>query len=424
MNNEKIVLQSPQPLNAGENNGTKLYAIAAACGLILGVLLCLSGGTFNLPIILMFIILSLLVGWGIRNKMLKYKSFGLRRMRFLVDEKPDYPELYQRLLPVFNSINIKMEMNEEGSICILYDGLYYDVVFNEDDTFSVLWRQSFLKSFLRQGYYITVYKKVSIAMGLIAYHVQKVCLGNGENYYVTAENTGISNSFFKSNEVKKGNRNIAIIVTVCIVIAVIGICIWTFLYELAMEVLYRGVTGEPQYSSEVYTDLVNSMDDDMYAAIIEEYACDTGSYSMNDIYELLEVYTENYHESGTMNFVDMTGWKAGLYMNDYMRYNDDYIGTGVIMEGEIMAKSGNVIEILDTPAFEEYSQIYDAGYTGTNDSVYFGADIGLTGSSSDAFFVGDQVQIVGVYCGKIAMTDGNYAPAIVAIDVYTMNSDY
>lgn len=51
----------------------------------------------------------------------------------------------------------------------------YDVIFNEDNSFTVYWHQSALKAFLSQGYYISIYKKAVVAMGIIAYHVQKAC---------------------------------------------------------------------------------------------------------------------------------------------------------------------------------------------------------------------------------------------------------
>ena len=211
MNKEKIVLQSPEPLNGGADNGKRFYMIAAGCGLALGIVLSLMWGTVNIFAWLFFALLTTLIGWGFRNKQLKYKCFGLRNMRFMVEEKPSYPELYQKLLPVFNSSDMKMELNKDGILCISYDCVYYDIVFNEDDSFSIHWHQSFAMAFLRQGNYISLYKKALIAMGIIAYHVQKVCLSSSEMYYEPTETGEMADAIQLPPKKEKSKRNIFLI---------------------------------------------------------------------------------------------------------------------------------------------------------------------------------------------------------------------
>ena len=185
MFNEKIVLETSAPLNDGGKSQTKICIIAMMCGILLGMIFAITSRAHLVGYILVFGLFGLLVGWGIKNKVLKYKSNILRTMRFMVDEKPSYSELYQRLFPLFRQLNIKMEINPNGSICIPYDGLLYDIIYNEDDSFSVRWRQSGFKAFMQQGYYISIYKKAVVAMGIIAYHVQRVCLNEDEAYYVS-----------------------------------------------------------------------------------------------------------------------------------------------------------------------------------------------------------------------------------------------
>lgn len=183
MNNEKIVLQSAKPLESKDRDGRKFYLIAAECGFGLGIVLAFMIGANIWAYLLLGLFVALLavpVGWGIRNKKLKYKCFGFRNMRFAVDEKPTQAELYQRLLPAFGSLGIKMEMNDKNGVCISHNGLYYNIVFNEDESFSVWWYQSLGMAFLRKGYYIGIYKKLLVSMGLIAYHVQRVCLNSNE----------------------------------------------------------------------------------------------------------------------------------------------------------------------------------------------------------------------------------------------------
>lgn len=190
MNNESIVLQSAAPLDDGETGSSKICIICGGCGLVLGLLICIWAGNFNLYEILLLGILGglgALIGWGIRNKKLRYKSAMLSRKRFMADEKPEYAELYQRLLPTFQALNLKMELNEKGIISVFHNGIYYDIVFNEDDSFSIHWHQSFLKELLASRFNISIYKKLVVSMGLIAYHVQRECLNDNEMYYTQEE---------------------------------------------------------------------------------------------------------------------------------------------------------------------------------------------------------------------------------------------
>lgn len=175
MNYEKLVLQSAKPLEGKVSDGRKFYLIAAGCGLGLGIVLSLVGGVINIGGWLFFALLTTLIGWGFRNKQLKYKCFGLRNMRFMADEKPSGQELYQKLLPVSAPLNIKLEVTKNGNLSVLQDDVYYDVIFNADDTFSLYWHQNFGKALLRGGYYIKLYKKALVSMGIIAYHIQQIC---------------------------------------------------------------------------------------------------------------------------------------------------------------------------------------------------------------------------------------------------------
>lgn len=176
MENKKIVLQSPAPLNDGGKSLYAPYIWGVVCGIILGIL-------FELSLLSMFVgifivgggLFGLLIGWGIKNKIIQYRCFGLRTLRFQADVLLPYPELWQRLVQVFGPMNIIMQVNQDGSICVPYDGLLYDIILYGDNSFAICWRQSMVNAIMRQGYYISIYKKAGIAMGMIAYHVQKAC---------------------------------------------------------------------------------------------------------------------------------------------------------------------------------------------------------------------------------------------------------
>lgn len=180
MENEKIVLQSPESLKAGKNHTLRFFVISFCVGFALGAVSGLTNDTFDLMTSLVLGVLVMLVGWGIRNKIMSYKSYGLRQMSFLIDEKPPYSELYQRLLPVFQSMNVRIELIDNAKISVFYKGLCYDVVYNKNDTFSVLWHEGATSTVVRSRFNVSIYGKVLDGMGFVAYYVQR-CLFNSGN---------------------------------------------------------------------------------------------------------------------------------------------------------------------------------------------------------------------------------------------------
>lgn len=188
MEYDLIVLESPQPLENGGKGQNKVYFIATGIGALVGILILIFNGVgFGMGYLLigvMFGVMGLLIGWGIKNKIVKYKCSVLERMRFLADEKLSTQELYQRLLPISNSLQLQMFQNEEGNLSFFYKGLYYDIIFNEDNSFSIRWHRSLVRAIASRGYFLSVYKKILTGMGLIGYYVQRVCMTENENYYI------------------------------------------------------------------------------------------------------------------------------------------------------------------------------------------------------------------------------------------------
>lgn len=399
MNNEKMVLQSSQPLDGGANNGVLYCVLFGMGGLVLSALICLLGGTFDILAILVFTVLSVLVGWGIRNKMLKYKCFGLRKLRFMVEVKPQSAELYQRLVAVFTPLNMKVELDQSGIVSVYHNGIYYDVVFNQDDSFSLYWRQSLIKSMLRQGYYISVYKKALVSMGLIAYYVQRVCLNNSERDCTPVQGEALQNNAqaYSPQTTKKKSHTGLIVALICVAAGVV-LLVGLFLF-------FWGIG---------YTSIMNS-DDMNYAAIVEEYPCDTGGYDNERLYEMYQVYMEDYLKVELDSFVDLTGLEAGMVMDEYMSYNSDYVGTPLIVEGEVTCINGNIIEIIDLPNEEEAMEIYEFGYSDLTFEAYYAVDIGMAQIVEEDLEVGDKVMVVGMYCGKMEVDGGEYIPSVMAM---------
>lgn len=422
MQNEKILLKSSEPL---EDEGKKLsviYIIVPGCGLLWG----LCTGSYFMTFLL--VVFGIPIGWGIKNLILKQKCWQFRYKRFLANEKPSYPELYQRLLPVFNSLNIEVKLNADGSICIPYGGLTYEVRYNADDSFSVRWSQSFFKAVLRMGYYISLYKKIRIAMGIIAYHVQQACLT--QNYFVS----GVQEEKAEEEKVEEEKKEIA---DVCSndkniehktdnvlkkfmgrVQSRYGIwgCVFVAVVASIIFFMIMGKVCENFFGNSMW----------YYADMLEEYQCDTGDYSKREVYDMIVGCYEDYNTYGLAHFQDLTVGYTLPIVSEFMSNNDDYIGTYVYMNGTVICNTGNIVEIQDEITFSESVQNEILSYVFDNvDALQYGADVSLLQDiDASAFMPGDYVEVIGMYCGKIRLRNGSYTPAIIAVDMYKCSPDF
>ena len=203
-NNEPLVLTSAEPINDG---GRKYNIIYWICAIGLGItFLCMAG----LPACLFGILLGLCVGWLIKNKILNTVDIMLRHIPFSIKNKDEYSELINRLLPVLAPYNMMIEKSAEkgGSPVITYQGIMYDVFYNDDDTFTIWWRKSIGKALLEFDS-IGKYRKISCAMGIIGYNIQKVCDGNSSvaNTSTTATvNETVKEKSTKTSTAKAGKK--------------------------------------------------------------------------------------------------------------------------------------------------------------------------------------------------------------------------
>lgn len=154
--------------------------------------------------------------------------------------------------------------------------------------------------------------------------------------------------------------------------------------------------------------------------MLEEYNCDTGNYSNEDIYNMIEDCYEDYCDYGIAHFEDLTTGYTLTTIDEYINNNDDYVGTYVYMNGTVVSSSGNIVEIVDHLTVAEKWQNEILGYVFSGiGALQYGADISLLDNvNADDFTAGDNVEVVGMYCGKIRLKDGSYTPAIIAVDIY------
>lgn len=168
---EKIILSSSEPINDGGRRWNYIYYISAAVMLVFFIAM-----GANLAGWIFAVILGLAVGWLIKNKIAETHAKCLRSKKFLVSNKIEYSKLIHELIPILTPLGALVEKSsdENGNPIIEYQGAFYDIFWNEDDSFCIWWRQNIVRAFFSIDY-IKIYRKEVAAMGIIGYHIQQIC---------------------------------------------------------------------------------------------------------------------------------------------------------------------------------------------------------------------------------------------------------
>lgn len=170
MQKKNIVLSSTEPIMDGGRKYNFLYIIGLIIGFVVGVIL----EGINMGIF--FALIGALVACAVKNFMCEVDCTNLRHMSFACTRKIPYAQLIQGLQPLLLPLNMVIERKKDGNPTILYKGLIYDVSYNEDDTFGIWWRRPVnIKTFLITKIYVSIIRRASVAYGIIAYNVQKIC---------------------------------------------------------------------------------------------------------------------------------------------------------------------------------------------------------------------------------------------------------
>lgn len=170
-NVQPMVLTSPEPINDGGRKYNWIYLVSAG---VIGVGLFTESGFTGLW---WGSLLGLCVGWLIKNKTLDIISHNLRNIEFQVKNKMPYDQLIAGLIPVLTPLGMTIEKSSDkgGAPVILYQGIIYDVTYDENkNTFTIWWRLNVARAFFLVDS-IKKYRKIVIAMGMIGYHVQTLC---------------------------------------------------------------------------------------------------------------------------------------------------------------------------------------------------------------------------------------------------------
>ncbi len=200
-----IRLDSSQPIDDGGRKYNFIYLIAVIAGVVLFIPM--MGVSFSA--LLFGGLLGAISAWVIKNIICRFKCYDLRTMTFAYDNAVPYAQLIQSLQPILLPLGMNIEISSQGYMVIKYKGVYYDVYYNNDHTFSIAWRMSVLGALITRNEYISQYRKACVAYGIIGYYVQNFCQWNSQNsgFDQNANINDYQNNTNMSNSQNMNNSN-------------------------------------------------------------------------------------------------------------------------------------------------------------------------------------------------------------------------
>lgn len=167
---EKVFrLKSPEPINDGGRKYNKMYFVLGGIGAVVGLF---SGGISGL---LFFALIMLVLALGIKYYIVDFKLKWSRNYKFALDKKVPGNVLIEKLIPILLPLNMTIEKDTNGLPIITYKNIIFDIIYNDDDTFTIWWRRSIMRSFFSLRGSISLYRDVVVVMGIVGYNIQKIC---------------------------------------------------------------------------------------------------------------------------------------------------------------------------------------------------------------------------------------------------------
>lgn len=166
-NLEPIILKAPVPLDDGGRKYNILYLLLGGGGLIAGFNAGLAGA-------LILGLFGIMIAYTIKLAIVDWKWKDLRKLKFALGYKRNYDELIQELLPILTPLNMGIEKHKEGYPSVIYKNTFFDVIYNDDQSFTIWWRKSLIRAFAPKSA-LSYYSDAVKAMGIIGYYVQQEC---------------------------------------------------------------------------------------------------------------------------------------------------------------------------------------------------------------------------------------------------------
>ena len=166
---EPIVLTSAGPIDDCGRKYNPIYFVIAAIAFVT----CLIGEkSFGSGV--SGALLGLGIGWLIKHCICDSKAGYFSDILFAVDRQVPYGTLTTKLISVLVPLGMAVENETDNSICIIFHGINYNVTYQSDTSFSVIWSVNFINEILGMNG-IRRYRKISRDTGIIAYHIQQIC---------------------------------------------------------------------------------------------------------------------------------------------------------------------------------------------------------------------------------------------------------
>ena len=103
----------------------------------------------------------------------EHLRFALRRKKFLWNPNVDWEQLFYVIQPILTGkYGMQVERSKDGTVKVTHDKLIYDIIINEDNTFSLWWRMTWARAFFTISGNKKGYRKSRTTMGIIVYEIQ------------------------------------------------------------------------------------------------------------------------------------------------------------------------------------------------------------------------------------------------------------
>ena len=119
-------------------------------------------------------VLGLIGVFIVEHFQMSFHKDKMRRLKFKFIGGVTSDEIYNKLQPeLTKKYGNKFEFDREGeTVSVKYDGIIYDINLQEDSTFCIWWRKSFVGAFFSFNEW-KEYRKIRTGTALVAYELQK-----------------------------------------------------------------------------------------------------------------------------------------------------------------------------------------------------------------------------------------------------------
>lgn len=218
---------------------------------------------------------------------------------------------------------------------------------------------------------------------------------------------------------KKENKKVSpALLILFAVLFVVGIFVFSKIYEFGMNALYSWMYGEDAeyYGATEYIDINNEAISDASgngSYVLDNYQVNIKkNRELSEVYGFIDEFRTEYENGNYEFFDDFTSYEATGLINKNLRA--EYGTTAFKIEGQIISieGDGNMYRIYDMYTANEGAHAYDRGILPDILDVY--VDFSML-ENKDELFMNDYVTVYVYMPGTIPMQDGTSIPCLIAL---------